>query len=89
MALPACGGFGGLDAAVAPSADEAGDGGRVAVEDGDGKAVAQQAGGEVAAEMAEADEGVGLSGHCHSGLVFVGYGISGVCIICRCRSLPV
>ena len=49
----------------------------VAVDDGDGKTVAQEAGGKLAAEMAKADEGVSER-----------HGISGVCIICRCRSLP-
>ncbi|MGY2991360.1 hypothetical protein ACVWWD_000167 [Mesorhizobium sp. URHB0026] len=58
--------------------DKALDGCGVAVDDGDGKAVADQAGGKVAAEMAKANEGVALA-----------HGISGVCIICRCRSLPV
>ncbi len=79
MALPArAAASAGLLGGNGAERHEALDGGRIAVEDGDGEAVAQQAGGKIAAEMAEADEGVAFA-----------HGISGVCIICRCRSLPV
>ena len=79
MALPArAAASAGLCRGGGAERHEALDGGGVAVEDGDGKAVADQAGGKVAAEMAKADEGVAFA-----------HGISGVCIICRCRSLPV
>lgn len=54
------------------------DGGGGAVEDRDRKTVADQARGKVAAEVAKADEGVAFA-----------HGINGVCIICRCNSLPV
>ena len=57
-----------------------GDGGRIAVMDGDGEAVAQEACSKVAAKMAEADEGVGLT---------VAHGNSGSCAISRCSALPV
>ena len=51
---------------------EARDRRRIMVVDGDVEAVADERGGEMTPEMAEADEGVCLA-----------HGINGVCIICR------